>query len=122
MIERKSAVSELLIFFMTFASDQNDIPRLCELNCAGNCLAPVKYRLESLNSEAGLDISYDLSRILFSGFVRRDDRIIRVLISSGSHQRAFTFVSIPSAAEHQHQAIRAQLTAGFSPLEERARG
>src|SRR5258707_11642307 len=35
-----------------------------ELNCAGNCLAPVKYRLESLTSEAGLDISYDLSRII----------------------------------------------------------
>src|SRR5260221_8749382 len=58
IIERNSAVSELLIFFVSFASDQNDIPRLRELNCAGNCLAPVKYRLESLTSEAGLDISY----------------------------------------------------------------
>src|SRR5258708_31831261 len=66
IIARNSAVGELLIFFVSFASDQNDVPRLRELNCAGNCLPPLKSPLESLTSRSGLDLPFDLHPIHFS--------------------------------------------------------
>ena len=80
IVERDGVVRELLIIFVPFAGDQNNVARPCQLNSAINGLRAIDNFFIVGRSKSLFDLGDYRVRIFFARIVRGDDGVISMAI------------------------------------------
>ena len=119
IVKRKGFLRELLIVFVAFASDQDDVAWLRQCNGSINRQFTIDDGFVVTPLEPLLNVADDRGRIFASGVVGRDDRIITALLGHLPHQGAFGTVTISTAPENHDQSVGIGLSEGSNDVAER---
>ena len=119
VFKRNSVIGKLLIIFVTFARDQDDVTRLCDFDCLGNRLRAVGDFFKMIAAKTFFNFGDNFIRIFFPRIIGGDDGVIRVLIDNLTHERPFLAVAITAATEDNNQAPRSEFAQSFENVEQR---
>src|SRR5699024_6640164 len=106
---------DFLIGFVTFSGDQNHIFRAGALHSIPDGLRTVKDRLDpgfSIILHSSQHIIDDLLRILSSGIVTGDDRLVAVFRRNPGHHRPFAAVPVSTTAHDTTDGAGSKITDG----------
>src|SRR6266480_1171856 len=116
IIERDGVIGELLITFVPFACDQDDVARLRQHNGAANRRHSIDNFFVMSRAKTFFDFSDNDARIFFARIIGGDNRIISMPIHYFAHQRTLLAVTIAAAPENDNQPMRFEFTQSFKNI------
>src|SRR5947209_717982 len=110
IIERNRAIGELLVSFVSFACDQDNVARPGQLDRAGDRGRSIDNFLVLLQSKTFLDFGNNGGWIFFARIIGSDDGVIGISLHDLGHERALLPIAIAAATEDDEQATGIKFT------------
>ena len=119
VVERNRVVGELLVSFVPFAGDDDDVARLGKFDRARDRLRAIGNLFVAIGTKTFLGIGNDRVGIFLPWIIGSDDAEVGVFVGHARHERPLLFVAVAAAAKNNDQFSWRKFARGFENIQQR---